>query len=130
MKRLVLIAMLCLPGSDAAAQEQSQFSSHAMNWTHVKNCILDVLPDNDLKGNVSSADVRLCETADQDFYKLITETYPSIDAGIMEQNILLNAATRVYLLESGETVYFGQLNKGRKTDVLEFCRVTCQILNR
>ncbi len=130
MKRLVLFAMLCSLGTYAIAEEHSQISSLKMNWTHVKNCIIDVLSDNDLKGEVSSGDVRLCEAADQDFYELITETYSLAVAEEMSETTRLDAQARVYILASSQIVYFKQLDKKGKFDVLEFCRETCQILNK
>ena len=129
MKRLVLFAILCSLGNYAIAEEHSQISSLKMNWTHVKNCIIDVLSDNDLRGEVSSGDVRLCEAADQDFYDLITETYSLAVADEMSETTRLDAQARVYILASSQIVYFKQLDKKGKFDVLEFCRETCQILN-
>jgi len=129
MKRLILIAMLCSLGNFAIAEEHSQISSLAMNWTHVKNCIIDVLSDNDLKGEISSGDVRVCEAADQDFYKLISDTYSVAVADEMSEKTHLDAQARVYILASSQIVWFKQLDKKGKFDVLEFCRETCQILN-
>jgi hypothetical protein len=129
MKRLVLFAILCSFGNYSVAEEHSQIYSLAMNWTHVKNCIIDVLSDNDLKGEISSGDVRVCEAADQDFYKLITETYSLAVADEMNKTTRLDAQARVYILTSSQIVYFKQLDKKGKFDVLEFCRETCQILN-
>ena len=129
MKRLVIIAMLCSLGISAAAEDQSQLSSLTMNWTHVKNCILDVLPDEDLKGKVVSEDMLQCETADRDFFKLMTETYSLTRAEEMDRSVLFDAANRVYILKSGQYVLFKQLGMAGKFDVLEFCRETCQILN-
>ena len=129
MKRLILLAVLCAVQIFAFAQDQSRFSSLTMNWTHVKNCMMDVLPDNELAGRVTSADVLQCETADRDFTKLIAETYPQTDIKEMDRNVFLAAASRVYMRESGQYVYYEQLDLDSKIDILEFCRETCQILN-
>jgi uncharacterized ParB-like nuclease family protein len=129
MKRFVLFALLCVFGDYAVAEEKSQVTSLAMNWTHVKNCLIHVLPDYDLKGEVRSVDVLDCETADQDFYKLFTETYSLAVADEMNETTQLAAQSRVYILKSSQMVYFKQLDKKGKYDVLVFCRETCQILN-
>jgi hypothetical protein len=129
MKRLILIAMLCSLGNFATAEEHSQISSLAMNWTHVKNCIIDVLPDRDLQGEVSSGDVLECEAADRDFHKLFTETYSLAVADEMNEKTRLDAQSRVYILASSQIIWFKQLDKKGKFDVLVFCRETCQILN-
>lgn len=126
MKRLVLISMLCSLGSYAVAEDQSQLSSLAMNWTHVKNCILDVLPDEDLQGKARPEDMLQCETADQDFYNLVTETYSAARAEEMDGKMLFDAANRVYILKSGQYILFKQLDMEGKIDVLEFCRETCE----
>jgi hypothetical protein len=78
---------------------------------------------------VRSGDVLECEAADQDFYKLITKTYSSAVADEMNENTRLDAQARVYILASSQIVYFKQLDKKGKFDVLVFCRETCQILN-
>jgi len=127
MKRLVLIAMLCSLGNYAVAEEHSQISSLSMNWTHVKNCLIDVLTDNDLRGEVRSGDVLACEAADQDFYKKVTETYSLAIADEMSENARIDAQSRVYILKSSQIVYFKQLDKKGKFDVLVFCRETCLV---
>jgi hypothetical protein len=129
MKRLVLFAMLCSFGNYSVAEEHSLISSLEMNWTHVKNCIIDVLPDRDLQGEVRSGDLLECEAADQDFHKLITETYSLAVADEMNESTRLDAQARVYILPSSQIVWFKQLDKKGKYDVLVFCRETCQILN-
>ena len=129
MKRLILISLLCSLQSYAAAEDQSQASSLAMNWAHVKNCILDVLPDEDLHGKVRPGDMLQCETADRDFFNLVTENYSAAKAEEMGVNVLFAAANRVYILKSGQYVLFKQLDMEGKIDVLEFCRETCQDLN-
>ena len=127
MKRLVLIAMLCSLGNYAVAEEHSQNTSLAMNWTHVKNCLIDVLTDNDLKGEVRSGDVLDCEAADQNFYRKAAEIYSQTVADEMNENLRLDAQSRVYILKSSQIVYFKQLDKKGKFDVLVFCRETCLV---
>jgi hypothetical protein len=129
MKRLILFALLFSLGNYAIAEEHSQISSLAMNWTHVKNCLIDVLTDKDLQREVNSGDVLECEAADQDFYKLITETYSLAVADEMNEKTRLDAQARVYILASSQIIYFKMLDLKAKTGVLEFCRETCQILN-
>lgn len=129
MKRLILIAILCTLGNYAVAEEHSLISSLEMNWTHVKNCLIDVLPDKDLQGEVRSGDVLACEAADRDFYQLITETHSLAVADEMNEKTRLDAQSRVYILPSSQIIWFKQLDKKGKYDVLVFCRETCQILN-
>jgi len=129
MKRLVLFAMLCSLPAFAASEDHSQMSSPTMNWIHVKNCIIDVLPSKDLHGKVRSEDMLQCESADRGFYNQITGGYSLADAEALDQAIIQNAASRVYILESGSYIAFSQLDVQGKTDILEFCRETCQLLN-